>query len=225
MYRRCRYSVSMMLLASVVGCPGSHSSHTSPNDPFTRVPVSPLPIASASGSSVLLLTLGGLVLGDSVPVPELEPRRTQLTLAAYAALDTALRRDARDVDWQGLDEQLRTARRNPTLGLEPQRFPTAYLIEPAMTQVPDPIFAEMRTLAAITGARFAVIPAGARLKKATDGYLAEYVLVVADARTGNVMWRGRALGRPAATAEAALNSAAGTVIITPLESQPTQPHP
>ena len=224
MYRSCRYGVLMVLVAAVVGCPGSHSSHTSPNDPFTRVPVSPLPIASASGSSVLLLTLGGLVLGDSVPLPELEGRHTELAAAAYAALDTALRRASPDVDWQGLSEQLQTARRNPTLGLEPQRFPTAYLIEPAMTQVPDPIFAEMRTLAAITGARFAVIPAGARLLKATGGYTAEYVLVVADARTGNVLWRGRALGRAAATPEGALSAAAGTVIATPLQTQPTQPH-
>src|SRR5262245_60105455 len=137
MYRRCRYGVSIVLVASVVGCPGQHTSHTSPNDPFSRIPVSPLPIASASGSRVLLLTLGGLVLGDTVPLPEIEGQRTQLTAAAYAVLDTAVRRDAREVEWQGLDEQRYTVRRNPTLGLEPERFATAYVIEPSMDQIPD----------------------------------------------------------------------------------------
>jgi hypothetical protein len=225
MYRRCRYAVSIVLLASLAGCPGSHTSRTSPDDAFSRIPVSPLPIASTSGSSVLLLTLGGLVLGDTTALPELAAQRAQLTTAAYVQLDSALRRDARDVEWQGLEEQRRTVHRNPTLGLEPDRFATAYLIEPSMGQVPDPLFAQIRTLAAITGARYAVIPAGARLTKATGGYRGEYVLVAADVRTGTVLWRGRAVGQPAATPEAALASAAGTVVASPLQNQPAQPRP
>ena len=216
MYRSCRNSVLMMLVASAVACHGSHASCTSPDDPFSRIPVSPLPIASTSGSSVLLLTVGGIVLGDSTGLPELETRRTELLGVANAALDTALRRDAREVVWQGLEEQRRVVRRNPTLGLDPDRLATAYLIAPAMEQVPDPLFAQIRTLAAISGARYAVIPAGARLTGASGAYRAEYVLAVADARTGTVLWRGRAAGRLSATAEAALASAAGSVIASPL---------
>ena len=224
MYRRCRYDVLIVLLA-VAGCPGSHTSRTSPDDPFSRITVSPLPIASTSGSSVLLLALGGLVLGDTVALPELEGQRAQLTAAAYVQLDSALRRDAREVVWQGLEEQRRTVHRNPTLGLDPDRFATAYLIEPSMSQIPDPLFAQIRTMAAITGARYAIIPAGARLTRATGGYRGEYVLAAADARTGTVLWRGRAIGRPAATPEAALSSAASTVIASPLQTQPAQPRP
>ena len=226
MYRRWFFGVSMVMLALVAGCPRSHTTRTDPNDPFSRIAVSPLPIASASGSSVLLLALGGLVLGDTAALPELEGQRARLTAAAYAQLDSALRRDAREVLWQGLEEQRYATRRNPTLGLDPDRFPTAYVIEPSMSQIPDPLFAEIRTLAAITGARYAVVPAGARLTRATGGYRAEYVLAAADARTGTVIWRGRAEGRPAATAEGALSAAASTVIASPLQNpQPAQPRP
>jgi hypothetical protein len=163
------------------------------------------------------LTVGGLFVGDSGSgLPDLEPRRTALLDAANAALDTALRRDGRDVHWMGLEEQRGAVRRNPTLGLEPERFATAYLFEPGVDRIPDPLWAQVRTLAAITGARFAVVPAAARLAGRPGSVSAAYVLVVADARTGRVLWRGRAQGRPAATAEAALAVAAGTVIATPL---------
>ena len=224
----CRYSVMIVACLVAAGCGGRHRSSTSPNDPFTRIPVSQLPVASASGSNVLLLAVGGLVLGDTTPLPELEGRRSALLATANAVLDSVLRESVREVAWQGLDEQRGAARRNPTLGLAPDRFATAYVIGSAVAKIPDPLWGQVRTLAAITSARFAVIPAGARLTRANGadgGYRAEYVLVTADTRSGAVLWRGRAVGRAAATPEAALASAAATVIASPLQSPPVQPRP
>jgi hypothetical protein len=71
-------------------------------------------------------------------------------------------------------------------------------------------------MAAMSGARFALVPAGVRLAGGPGAIVATYVLVLADARTGLVLWRGRVSGPPAASAEAALASTAGFAIATPL---------
>lgn len=202
--------------AFALGCGGGRSGRSTPEDPFSTVQVAPLPTGSLAGSPTLLLAVGGLIVGDSASrLPDLEPRRTALLEAAYAALDSALRRDAREVQWMGLEEQRRVARRSPTLNLSPDRLPTAYLVRRGEQGIPDPLWAELRTLAALAGARLAVAPAAAKLAGTPGAYVASYLLVVVDTRVGQVIWRGRAVGVSAATPEAALRSAAGTVVALP----------
>lgn len=174
-------------------------------------------VAPLAGTTVLLLTVGGLVIGDSAqPLPEVDLRRTALLEAANAVLDTALRRDGPEVTWLGLAEQRRVARRNPTLGIEPEHFATRYLFDPRIERIPDPLWGQVRTLAAVSSARYVMVPAGVKISGTPGALSASYVVVLADARSGNVISRVRAQGRPAATAEAALNLAAGTIIASPL---------
>ncbi|OGT96719.1 MAG: hypothetical protein A3I79_00060 [Gemmatimonadetes bacterium RIFCSPLOWO2_02_FULL_71_11] len=204
----------MMMAVTMAGCGGRSSARVAPEDPIGSVPVAPLPTAGFAGGPTLLLTVGGLIIGDSAsPLPDLEARRTALLEAAYTALDTALRRDARDVHWMGLGEQRRVARRAPTLTLEPDRLTTAYLVGRTVQGVPDPLWAELRTLAGLTGARMAVAPAAARITGRPGAYIVSYVLVVVDTRVGQVVWRSRSTGSPAATPEAAFASAALAALV------------
>ncbi len=161
--------------------------------------------------------VGGLSLGDSTgTLPDLEPRRSALLQEANSTLDTAVRLTGRGVTWMGMDEQRRAARRNPTLGIDPDQFATSYLLGSTVDRIPDPLWGQIRSLGAITGARFAVVPAAVRIAGRAGALTASYIMVVADVRTGTVMFRARAVGQPAATAEAALASAAGTVVASPL---------
>ncbi len=213
MSRYCRFTVLMML----AGCGGHHVDQTKPVDPFAQIAVGSVPLASLAGTDVLLLAAGGVVAGDAEqPLPELDARRSQLLDEANAALDTALRRDGREVTWIGLEEQRRAARRNPTLNLEPDHFATSYLFDPRVDRIPDPLWGQMRTLAAVTNARYAVVPAGVKIAGTPGALTASIIVVVADARSGGVLMRMRATGQPAATAEAALSSAAGAIIASPL---------
>lgn len=203
----------MMMAISMAGCGGRSSERVAPEDPIGSVPVAPLPTAGFAGSPTLLLTVGGLIIGDSAsPLPDLEARHTALLEAAYTALDTALR-DARDVHWIGLGEQRRVARRAPTLALEPDRLTTSYLVGRKVQAVPDPLWAGLRTLAGLTGARLAVAPAAARITGRPGAYVVSYVLVVVDTRVGQVVWRSRSTGSPAATPEAAFASAARAALV------------
>ena len=189
---------------------GGRSARVTPEDPFASVVAAPLPVGSLAGSSALLMAVGGLVVGDSAdPLADLAVRRLALIDVANAALDTALRRDAREVTWMGLPEQRRAARRSPTLNVDPDRLPTVFLAGPGVQRVPEPLWSGIRTLVAMTGARMAIVPAAVRITGHAGALSAEYVLVVVDARIGEVLWRGRAVGASSPTVEGALAGAAG----------------
>ncbi len=217
MSQKCRASVIIVLAGLITACGGAPSSRPAPVDPFSQIPGNPIALAPLTGANVLLLTVGTVVVGDTArPLVELEGRRTALLAAANAQLDSALRRDAREVRWMGLEEQRRAARRNPTLGVDPDRLATAYLFDPAVDRVPDPLWAGVRILAAVTEARFALVPAAVRLTGAPDSLTAAYVVAIVDTRTGVVLGRTRAQGRTQRTSDLALASAAAALIASPI---------
>jgi hypothetical protein len=157
--------------------------------------------------------VGALVLGDSAALdPALVDRRFGLLAVAGAVLDTALRQNAPGVKWVGLAEQRRALRMAPALGIEPERLETGYLMGSKVETLADPLWAQLRTLDAMTGAHVAVAPAGVKIDRRGASYVATYVLVMVDPRTGRLQWRGRTDGAPAGTPEAALKSAADAAV-------------
>lgn len=215
---RCRNAVAIAVLVLAAACQKQPPAATTPTDPFTAIEVGRLSLTALSGSNVLLLTAGGLVVGDSGnPLLSLEPRRNELLQVANSVLDTALRRDGREVTWMGLEEQRRIARRNPTLGIDPDRLSTVELFSAQAERVPDPLFGRLRTLAAMAGARYALAPAAVKIGGTPEAMTASIVIVLVDARGGGVLFRARASGGPAPTAEQALARAAGVVIASPLQ--------
>ncbi len=213
MLRKCRYSVVMMMLSVAAACGGRSGPRTAPDDPFAATPVAALPMAALAGQPALLLPAGGLVVGDSGhPLPEVAARRGVLLGYANAAVDTALRRDAREVRWYGLAEQLRVARGAPTLSLDPEHFSTVHLLDRRVTHVADPLRAQLRTLAGLTNARLAVAPTVVRVTQDSGGLKADILWAAVDARVGAVVGRGRSTGAPAPTAEAAIASAAARLV-------------
>lgn len=209
MPRNRKTDILLLTLAALAACGPRTAADTRPEDPFAAIPVMPLPVGSLAGSSALLLVTGTVVFGDSVG--DVADRRAALLESANAALDTALRTGAREVTWHGLPEQRRVARRNPTMSIDPDRLPTSYLIS-AAEQVPEPLWTQIRTMAALTGARFAVVPAAVRIAGTPGALRAEYALIAVDARTGRIVWKGRSESGAALTAELALSRAAHAAV-------------
>jgi hypothetical protein len=202
-----------LLLAA--GC-GRSSSPTAPEDPFQAIGIAPLPVEALAGSSVLLLPVGALLLSDSAAMDAgLVARRFSLAAAAGSSLDSALRRGAPGVTWIGLAEQRRALRMAPAMGIDPARLETDFLLSPRVESLADPLWGQLRTLIALTGTQTAVAPAGVRIDRRGDAYVAEYVLVLVDVRQGKVLGRGRMVGPPAATPEAALSSGAAATVPPP----------
>jgi hypothetical protein len=203
----------MIAALAVVGCAKHSGGSATPEDPFNVIRPAPLPVAALEGSSAFLLPVGVLLLGDTAAQnAQLVGRRYELVDSAAAALDTTLRREVRSVRWLGLAEQRHALRLAPALGVEPERLDPSSLIGPKVEQMADPLWSDLRTLMAFMGARNAVAPAGVKLEYRGGAYTASYVLVLVDARTGKVLWRGRVDGPAAPTPEAALRSAAAAAI-------------
>jgi hypothetical protein len=212
MSRQYRNSIVIIAALCVAACTGRSARPTTPEDPFQAIGAAPLPIEALAGGSALLLPVGTLVLGDSAAlVPELVSRRFGLLAEAEAVLDTALKHNAPAVRWLGVVEQQRALRMAPALGIEPDRLETGYLLGSRVESLTDPLWSQLRTMEGMTGARMAVAPAGVKIDRRGGSYVATYVLVMADCRTGKLQWRGRSDGAPAATPDAALRSAAASV--------------
>jgi len=211
MTSKCRQYVALVSLASIAACSHKNPGHVAPTDPFTNVEVSQIPIASLAGASVLLLPVGSVVFGDSVSA--LAERRGDLLDRATAVLDSVLRRDAGAITWQNQDSIRRALRRAPGISTpDPSRLPTGFLLAKRVEAVPDPLWSSIRTVAALTGARMAFVPVAVRLDGREGAVTATFAMALIDVRLGQLAWRGRVTGRPAATAEAALVSAAAAAV-------------
>jgi hypothetical protein len=215
MSHKYRYAIASVALLSMVGC-GKSPRPTTPEDPFEVIGIAPLPVGALAGGSVLILPVGVLVLSDSAALDrDLVARRYALSAEAGSSLDSAFRRGAPNVKWLGLAEQRRAIRLAPALGVDPARLETDYLISPHVESMVDPLWAQLRTMTALMDTRTAVAPAGVRIDRRSGGYVAEFVLVLVDPRSGKVLGRGRTVGAVASTPEAALASAAAATVPPP----------
>ncbi|HET7601329.1 MAG TPA: hypothetical protein VFK09_13615 [Gemmatimonadales bacterium] len=118
---------------------------------------------------------------------------------------------APEVSWVTPPALRRMARRNPGLVPEPDRMGQAVLRSPKMKRVPDPLRSSLRSLVAVTGGRYAMVPASLAWVRDSSGLRADLALALADARSGAVAWRTLASGH-GATAPEALAAALARVL-------------
>ncbi len=114
---------------------------------------------------------------------------------------------APEVSWVLPDALRRAARRAAGVATDPDQMGTAILRADALTLVPDPLRSQLRTLAALAGGRYALVPAALVYRRTvgrTDGRTvaegapavatAELSVVLVDVRLGRVGWRTVARG-------------------------------
>ena len=178
---------------------------------MSAIGVGQIPTGALAGNSVLLFPVGGVLLGDSLA--ELTVRRGDLLDRAIAVVDSAVRRDARGITWTGLAEMHAIIRRSPAVAIaDPASVPTGFLLAERVEVVPDPLWSSLRALAALSGARMALIPVVAKLDGSPGAVRASYVFALIDTRLGQMSWRGRVSGAAAPTAEGALALAASGAV-------------
>ena len=182
---------------------------TAPGPAMAQAPTKPpngLATEGLSGEPVALLPVTLAVIdpalrGDTA-LTSLGDRR-HLLLWADSIVSDALQGHAPEVNWIPARRLRQMARRNPGMIPDPDQMGQSILRAPKLSKVPDPLRGSLRSLTAISGGRYAMVPAALGLTRAPDGGVrADLSLVLADARSGLVVWRSATFGSGSAPSDA-----------------------
>lgn len=185
------HTLALAGLLAVMSCAGRKAGPAAP----TRAPAAPLPTAGLAGQPVAVYPLTMLIPEESLGWGgQFVPRRTALD-RADSVIAEALKTRSPEVPWAMPDLMRRGARQAPGMLVDPDQLATSLLRAPNIDRLPDPLWSQMRTLSAMAGARFALVPASLLYFKTPDGLgRAELTLLLADVRTGIIGWRTVARG-------------------------------
>ncbi len=171
-------------------------------------PTAPLPTATLAGQQVSLFPLTLLAAEDSLHwEAQLADRHATLG-RADSIIGALIKARAPEVTWVLPEELRRAARRAPSVATDPDQMGTSLLRVENIEIVPDPLRSQLRTLEAIAGGRYALIPAALVYRRTvgpSDGLTvrpttlagkatAELSVVMVDVRLGRVGWRTVARG-------------------------------
>jgi hypothetical protein len=141
-------------------------------------------------------------------------RRTAL-LRADSLIGEGFQARGPEVNWVLPPKLRKIARRAAGVVDDPDQMGQAILRSPKMVKVPDPLRSSIRSLVALAGGRLALVPAALGFGPEPNGQIrADLTLVLADSRTGKVVWRTLAYGR-GATPDQALNAAVAAALPGP----------
>lgn len=198
------------VFAAAVSCGGA--AQPSPEQtPAPAPPTIPLPTAGLAGQRVSLYPLTLVAAEDSLHWEALVRDRRGTLWRADSVIGELLAARAPEVGWIAPAELRRSARRAIGIASDPDQMGTSILRADGIDQVPDPLRTQLRSLTALAGGRFAVVPAalvykrglvprgqaGRSVPRAHGGATeatAELTIVMVDVRMGRVVWRTIARG-------------------------------
>jgi len=181
---------------AILACGGKPAGQTTPS------PTAPLPTAGLAGQKVALLPLPLVAAEDSLHWESVLADRRAALARGDSVIGALLAARAPEVTWVQPDELRRIARRAAGVATDPDQLGTAILRAENLVEVPDPLRSQLRTLAALAGSRFALIPAALVYRTGADGggrggtgnATAELTVVLVDVRIGRAAWRTVARG-------------------------------
>ena len=216
-------SLTLLISLAAPGCAGAQRDpfNTSPapagTTPSTSTtqPIPILPTARISGQTVAILPITLLVADPTLQADSVyaayTDRRAALARADSLVSEGIVSR-APEVNWVPPRELRKMARRSAGYLVDPDQMGQAVLRAPKLLVIPDPLRSSLRSLMAVAGGRLALAPAAIGFGPEPNGQIrADLSLVLADARTGKVVWRSLAYGRGKSPDEA-LHAAVAAVL-------------
>jgi hypothetical protein len=206
-------SVSRLIaFACVAGCarPAATPHASSPtSSQHVAAPPSPVPARQSAGGELAALAGQPLVV---LPVQTLRlavpgwSEKIGDDSAYRATLDDEIAFAVRERrirgKWAFPPDLARAARRNPTYAADPYTIaldPLRPVEKDADKMIGEPLAGQLRALAALFDARYALIPVEIRLAPDGDAARATLHLVVVDARQARLTWKGDVTGEPVRT--------------------------
>lgn len=181
---------SLLALANLA-C-GGHTPAPPPvaGSPPPKEPIKPLGVAPFAGQQIAVIPITLVVPIDTME--RVAPFTTHATAIAWAdsVVGAALLARGPEVKWALPPELRKVARRAPTVAPDPDRMGQSMMRERSLETVPDPLRSNLRSMMALLNGRFVLIPAAVAVVPEKGGLVrAEITLVLADTRTGKVVWR------------------------------------
>ncbi|KPJ91945.1 MAG: hypothetical protein AMS18_08355 [Gemmatimonas sp. SG8_17] len=193
-------TVVALALLSITGCAGRPAEDSQPE------PTTPLPTGAIAGQNVTVYPLTLMVTDEHLGWEgDVQPRREALT-RADSMIAVLLTERVPEVNWILPDQLRAVAARAPGMLVNPDQMGTA-LLRNRMDVVPDPLRNQMRNLNAVSGVRFALVPAALLFYREPEGGgRAELTVAMVEVRRGQVQWRTVARGVGAGPWEATWNA-------------------
>lgn len=160
-------------------------------------PTIPLPTAGLAGQTVSLFPLTLMAAEDSLHWESYFTDRKGSLARADSIVTALIESRAPEIEWFGPEELRRASRRAAGLAADPDHLGTAVLRDERLLDVPDPLRTQLRTLGALGGGRFAVVPATLIYRLSTvppHRPTAELSIVLVDTRLAKIQWRTVARG-------------------------------
>ncbi len=160
--------------------------------PVTR----PLMTAAMAGQSVAVMPITMVLVDPEVKDSTLPQERAALLLHTDSLIVDAIEGRAPEVTWIMPKALRHMARRSGGLIQDPDQMGQAVMRSWSLKVVPDPLRSNLRKLLAVAGGRYVFIPASLQIRpdSAGTGLHGELAAVLADVRTGRVVWRSLAKG-------------------------------
>lgn len=205
-HHRTLHLAATLLFVAVPACAQATKEAKEPK----AAPAPALLLSPLAGQSIPVLPLTYIVADSAAGAALPTDLHTRLRWAD-SLIGEVLQMRGPEVTWLLGDELRRIARRAPGTINDPDKMGQAMLRADGLKRIPDPLFSQLRMLAALTNGRQVMVPAAVRFQSAPGGVRAEVVLVLADARSGALLWRSTPFAI-AATPSAALAAAVARVL-------------
>jgi hypothetical protein len=163
--------------------------------PPPREPIKPLITTPFAGQQIAVVPITLVVGIDTLATVAPLSNHQQAVAWADSLVGLALETRRPEVKWALPPELRKIARRSPTVAPDPDRMGQSLMRANSIDDVPEPLQSSLRSLVAMLNGRFALIPAAITFVPEQSGVVrSEVSMVLADSRTGKVVWRTVAWG-------------------------------
>jgi hypothetical protein len=203
-FLRFHLALACACACAALACGGkAPATSPAPTDRPPTEPVKPFATVVFAGEPIAVLPFTLMLAADTLGrVPPLNDRPLMLAWGD-SLLGEQLNARGPEVRWILPPELRKVARRAPSVAPDPDRMGQSILRAKQVENLPDPLRGQLRTLVALTGGRYVLVPAALTfLSEPTGVVRAELSLVLADTRTGKVVWRTLAWAHGVTPAEA-----------------------
>lgn len=187
------------LLVLLAGCAGKKTETTPPPKPKPTkpdVPAIALPTFSLSGQPVSVVPIEMIVVAsDTLDTLAILQDHEHALRWADSLIGIALLERAPEIKWVLAPELRKKALRAPGVMTDPDRMGQAIMRNSNYKDTPDPLRSYLRSMTAVVGGDFALIPAAIMIEAVPDSGLRVYLaMVMSNTRTGDVVYRTMAVG-------------------------------